>query len=75
MAIVTEDITKLVKSTTPMKIKNTTENDDADTSDIPIQETTTEDNQVYIERLDDWDSKNHQIITWLSNISIPSIHI
>ncbi|TYK03354.1 Retrovirus-related Pol polyprotein from transposon TNT 1-94 [Cucumis melo var. makuwa] len=38
-----------------------------------VHETSAEDIQ-YIERLEDWDSKNHQIITWLGNTSIPAIH-
>jgi hypothetical protein len=29
----------------------------------------------FAERLEDWDNKNHQIITWLRNTSVPSIHI
>ncbi|XP_050888819.1 uncharacterized protein LOC127093974 [Lathyrus oleraceus] len=29
----------------------------------------------FADRLEDWDSKNHQIITWLHNTSVPSIHI
>jgi len=29
----------------------------------------------FVDRLEDWDSKNHQIITWLRNTSVPSIHI
>ncbi|KAK9166531.1 hypothetical protein Scep_001722 [Stephania cephalantha] len=29
----------------------------------------------FLDRLDDWDSKNHQIITWFCNTSTPSIHI
>ncbi|KAA0064060.1 Retrovirus-related Pol polyprotein from transposon TNT 1-94 [Cucumis melo var. makuwa] len=33
-----------------------------------------EDDGKFIERLEEWDSKNHQIITWLSNTSIPAIH-
>ncbi|KAL0550370.1 hypothetical protein IC582_014879 [Cucumis melo] len=33
-----------------------------------------EDDSKFIERLEEWDSKNHQIITWLSNTSIPAIH-
>ncbi|KAL0559351.1 hypothetical protein IC582_003960 [Cucumis melo] len=33
-----------------------------------------EDDSKFIERLEEWDSKNHQIITWLSNTSIPVIH-
>ena len=28
----------------------------------------------YIEKLKDLDNKNHQIITWLGNTSIPTIH-
>lgn len=27
------------------------------------------------ERLDDWDSKNHQIITWIRNTSVTSISL
>ena len=46
------------------------------TGDItaPVQgtaETPTE----YIVRLEEWDSKNHQIITWIRNTSIPSISL
>ncbi|KAA0032344.1 uncharacterized protein E5676_scaffold340G00040 [Cucumis melo var. makuwa] len=33
-----------------------------------------EDDGKFIERLEEWDSINHQIITWLSNTSIPTIH-
>ncbi|KAL0559260.1 hypothetical protein IC582_003857 [Cucumis melo] len=33
-----------------------------------------EDDSKFIERLEEWDNKNHQIITWLSNTSIPAIH-
>ncbi|TYJ98054.1 Copia protein [Cucumis melo var. makuwa] len=33
-----------------------------------------EDDSKFIERLKKWDNKNHQIITWLSNTSIPAIH-
>ncbi|KAA0058547.1 Zinc finger, CCHC-type [Cucumis melo var. makuwa] len=33
-----------------------------------------EDDGKFIECLEEWDSKNHQIITWLSNTSIPAIH-
>ncbi|KAJ7957835.1 UBN2_3 domain-containing protein [Quillaja saponaria] len=29
----------------------------------------------FADRLADWDSKNHQIITWICNTSVPSIHI
>ncbi|XP_057759326.1 uncharacterized protein LOC130979796 [Arachis stenosperma] len=29
----------------------------------------------FAERLKDWDSKNHQIITWFRNTSTPSIHL
>ncbi|KAA0066596.1 Zinc finger, CCHC-type [Cucumis melo var. makuwa] len=69
--IVTGDITKPVKSTIPVKNtgKNNTEHNDANTSDIIVHETTTEDIK-YIERLEDWDSKNHQIITWLEYESV-----
>ncbi|KAA0051092.1 UBN2_3 domain-containing protein [Cucumis melo var. makuwa] len=33
-----------------------------------------EDDSKFIERLEEWDNKNHPIITWLSNTSIPAIH-
>ncbi|KAL0546824.1 hypothetical protein IC582_016742 [Cucumis melo] len=33
-----------------------------------------EDDGKFSERLEEWDSKNHQIIIWLSNTSIPAIH-
>ena len=36
---------------------------------------TDENDTKYVERLEDWNSKNHQIITWFCNTSIPSIHI
>lgn len=29
----------------------------------------------FADRLEDWDSKNHQIITWFRNTSVPSIHV
>jgi hypothetical protein len=29
----------------------------------------------FANRLEDWDSNNHQIITWFRNTSIPAIHI
>nr|GLL19502.1 uncharacterized protein LOC109839290 [Ipomoea trifida]GMC63109.1 retrovirus-related Pol polyprotein from transposon TNT 1-94 [Ipomoea batatas] len=47
------------------------------TGDIvePTQNVGVEDDDEYVDRLEDWDSKNHQIITWFSNTSIPSIHI
>ena len=46
------------------------------TGDIvkPVRNTD-ENDAKYAERLEDWDSKNHQIITWFCNTSIPSIHI
>ncbi|KAG6529366.1 hypothetical protein ZIOFF_011564 [Zingiber officinale] len=46
------------------------------TGDIvkPIREINESDTK-YAERLEDWDSKNHQIITWFCNTSISSIHI
>lgn len=34
-----------------------------------------EDDNTYWERLEDWDSKNHQILTWIRNTSIPSIRL
>ena len=29
----------------------------------------------FIEHLEGWDNKNHQIITWLGNTSISTIHV
>jgi len=29
----------------------------------------------FADRLEDWDSKNHQIITWFRNTSVPAIHV
>ncbi|KAA0058217.1 CACTA en-spm transposon protein [Cucumis melo var. makuwa] len=62
--IVIGDITKPIKPTPSVKNtdKNNTEHNDANTSDIVVHETTVEDIK-YIERLEDWDNKNHQIIT------------
>ena len=34
-----------------------------------------EDDRKFWERLEDWDSKNHQILTWIHNTSIPSIKL
>lgn len=34
-----------------------------------------EDDVKYSDRLEDWDSKNHQILTWIRNTTIPSIKI
>ena len=31
--------------------------------------------EKFADRLEEWDSKNHQIITWFRNTSIPSIHL
>ncbi|GKV15773.1 hypothetical protein SLEP1_g26525 [Rubroshorea leprosula] len=46
------------------------------TGDITLpQKVTDETDKKYIDRLEDWDSKNHQIITWFRNTSIPSIHL
>ena len=39
----------------------------------PIKQNKEKDNK-FIERLEDWDSKNHKIITWFGNTSIPAIH-
>lgn len=33
-----------------------------------------EDDSKFIKRLEDWDNKNYQIITWVGNTSIPTIH-
>ncbi|KAK3035833.1 hypothetical protein RJ639_034649 [Escallonia herrerae] len=40
---------------------------------IPVQ-TAGEPQLKFDERLDDWDSKNHQIITWFRNTSVPSVY-
>lgn len=32
------------------------------------------DDSMFVKWRKDWDSKNHQIITWIDNISIPTIH-
>ncbi|GKV48377.1 hypothetical protein SLEP1_g55201 [Rubroshorea leprosula] len=53
------------------------------TGDITLpQKITDEIDKKYVDRLEDWDSKNHQIITWyhhiitwFRNTSIPSIHL
>ncbi|GKU90371.1 hypothetical protein SLEP1_g4371 [Rubroshorea leprosula] len=46
------------------------------TGDITLpQKVTGETDKKYVDRLEDWDSKNHQIITWFRNTSIPSIHL
>lgn len=34
-----------------------------------------EDDNKFIEWLEDWDNRNHQIITWLGNTTIPTIHV
>ena len=38
----------------------------------PVKDSS-EDEDVFKIRLIEWDSNNHQILTWLHNISIPSI--
>ena len=45
------------------------------TGDIrpPTRETDETDTQ-FTDRLEDWDSKNHQILTWFRNTSISAIH-
>ena len=40
----------------------------------PVQQKDEADN-AYWERLEDWESKNHQILTWIRNTSIPSIKL
>ncbi|GMP53926.1 hypothetical protein CsSME_00019240 [Camellia sinensis var. sinensis] len=40
----------------------------------PVKETA-ESTATYADRLEDWDSKNYQIITWLQNTSTPSISL
>jgi len=32
-----------------------------------------EDDNKFLERLEDWECKNHQILTWIRNTSTPSI--
>ena len=34
-----------------------------------------EDQEAFAEKLEEWDSQNHQIITWCRNTSTPSIHL
>ena len=34
-----------------------------------------EDETKFYERLEEWDSKNHQILTWIRNTTIPSIKL
>ncbi|KAK9136506.1 hypothetical protein Sjap_007100 [Stephania japonica] len=34
-----------------------------------------ESDHKFLDRVEDWKSKNHKIITWFSNITTPSIHI
>lgn len=36
---------------------------------------TEETKESYADKLEEWDSKNHQIITWFRNTSTPSIHL
>jgi hypothetical protein len=36
---------------------------------------TGETDETYADKLEEWDSKNHQIITWFRNTSIQSIHL
>uniref|UniRef100_A0A9I9EFS5 DUF4219 domain-containing protein n=1 Tax=Cucumis melo TaxID=3656 RepID=A0A9I9EFS5_CUCME len=67
--IVTGDITKPIKPTPPMKNTGNTVN----TSDVLIHETTTEDIK-YIKRFEDWDIKNHQMITWLGIAHYYQLH-
>lgn len=46
------------------------------TSDIPQPtKQKDEDDRKFWERLEDWDSKNHQILTWICNTSTPSIKL
>ncbi|KAH0645344.1 hypothetical protein KY284_033228 [Solanum tuberosum] len=40
-----------------------------------LKQTETETNEKFVDRLEDWDSRNHPIITWLRNTSVPSIHL
>lgn len=46
------------------------------TSDVskPVQQTGETDAKL-AERLEDWDSKNHKILTWIRNTSISSIRL
>ena len=41
--------------------------------DRPIPEQVDKENSAYAIRIEDWESDNHQIITWFHNTSIPSI--
>lgn len=42
--------------------------------EIPVKEADEKPNDFML-RLEEWDSKNHQIITWIRNTSIPSISL
>ena len=42
---------------------------------IITDDITKQDDSKFIECLEDWDSKNHQIIKWLGNTSIPAINL
>uniref|UniRef100_A0A6N2MZ92 Uncharacterized protein n=1 Tax=Salix viminalis TaxID=40686 RepID=A0A6N2MZ92_SALVM len=52
---------KLWRIVTGDIIKPTKEKDETDTK--------------FADRLEEWESKNHQIITWFCNTSVPAIHI
>ena len=41
---------------------------------LPVQDEK-EDKSKFESRLDDWDSNNHRIITWITNTSISSINM
>ena len=46
------------------------------TGDITkITKKTDESDTKFVDRLENWDSKNHQIITWFRNTSVLAIHI
>ena len=58
--IITVDVSKPVPATTESAATDSAATDSA---------------AKYIDRLEDWDSKNYQIITWLRNTSITSISL
>lgn len=65
------DITQPIKNTPK---KDVTNSDTSKLIENDAGQNPMEDDAKFIERLEDWDSKNHQIITWLDNTSILAIH-
>lgn len=69
--IVMGDITQPIKN---MPKKDVTNSDTSKLIENDAGQNPMEDDAKFIERLEDWNSKNHQIITWLDNTSILAIH-